>query len=361
MFSDKPKVTVLMPVYNGEKHLSEAIDSILQQTFTDFDFLIIDDGSNDQSVSIIERYKDKRILLLRNNRNRGLVETLNKGLDIAKGQYIARMDCDDISYPERLQKQVDFMDKHPDIGVCGTWAELFGEKHGEVWKYPINHDEIKCSLIFNSVLVHPSVIIRKSIFRGYNLYYDPTYIYAEDFELWQRCTQRFLVANIPEVLLKYRITSSSTSRLNKEKQKESLRLIHEKNIKRLKITLKESDYAIHRAISTYNVEKDQDFIIKTNIWLIKLKRANDLLRIFPNPTFSQLLANRLFWICYNVNTLGLWVWKTYWQSSLSRYNTITCKEKVKFIINTFVFQWNFLSTLMYKFNRSVRNNKNYRL
>jgi len=116
----EPKVTVLMPVYNGEKYLNEAIDSILGQTFKDFKFLIINDGSTDGTADILKSYKDSRIKVTNNEKNIGLTKSLNKGLKMAKSEYIARMDADDISLPTRLQKQVEFMDSHPKVGVCGT-------------------------------------------------------------------------------------------------------------------------------------------------------------------------------------------------------------------------------------------------
>ena len=115
-----------MTVHNGEKHLSEAIDGILNQTFKDFEFLVIDDGSTDGSADIIQSYKDVRIRFISNGKNLSVPVSLNMGLNLARGEYIARMDCDDISLPQRLEKQVQFMDANPEVGVCGTWLETFG-------------------------------------------------------------------------------------------------------------------------------------------------------------------------------------------------------------------------------------------
>lgn len=349
----KAKVTVLMPVYNGEKYLSEAIESILQQTFTDYELLIINDGSNDRTVQIIEKYVDPRIRLIHNQENLGLISSLNKGLDLAQGQYIARMDCDDVCHPERLRKQVEFMDAHPEIGVCGTWVELIGEKSG-VWRYPIDHDEIRASLILESVLAHPSVIIRKSKFKEYKLYYDPAYMHAEDFELWHRCSDHFLLANLPEVLLKYRITASSTSRSNRDKQLESLRQIYEKSLASLNIALTEDDYKIHLAISTHNYSNNRLFILKAKRWLQTLHKANLIQQTYPEPFFSQLLADRWFWACYYAKDLGLWVWKTFWQSPLKRWKMISWKLKLKFAFLVVIYQWKLLSSIFIQFHRFLR-------
>jgi glycosyltransferase involved in cell wall biosynthesis len=136
-----PYVTVLMPVYNTEMYLKEAIDSILNQTFRDFEFIVINDGSTDSTSDIIESYSDPRIIYLQNEKNLGVATSLNKGLSIAKGTYIARMDGDDVSRCDRLEKQVAFMDANPEIGVCGTWLETIGDRN-EVWSPPRNHDQI---------------------------------------------------------------------------------------------------------------------------------------------------------------------------------------------------------------------------
>ncbi|MFX0070553.1 MAG: glycosyltransferase, partial [Candidatus Hermodarchaeota archaeon] len=327
-----PQVTVLMPVYNGEKFLSEAIESILHQTFTDFEFLIINDGSTDQSVQIIEKYNDPRIRLIHNQKNLGLSSTLNRGLDLAQGQYIARMDCDDISHPERLKKQVEFMDSRPETGVCGTWIEIIGEKCGKTWKPPTNYEEIKISLLFDTALVHSSVMIRKSKFREYNLYYNPDFLIAQDFELWSRCSNYFPLANLPEVLLKYRVTSSSHFHSKKDKYPELLEEIYRDILVSLNINLKKDEYKLHRAIGTWSFLKNRDFIRKSEQWLQCLKNANSVEKQYFEPLFSEKLANRWFWICYNAGNLGFWTWKTFWRSSLSNYNAISWKSKLKFIL-----------------------------
>ena len=140
-----PKITVLMPVYNGEKYLKESIESILKQTFRDFEFLIINDTSTDESEKIIRSFKDSRIKLIKNEKNIGLTKSLNKGLDLAKGEYMARMDADDISLPKRLEIQVAFMDKNPKIGVIGAWAKVIGESNKKYIKTYSNFEKIEPS------------------------------------------------------------------------------------------------------------------------------------------------------------------------------------------------------------------------
>jgi glycosyltransferase involved in cell wall biosynthesis len=193
-----------MPIFNGEKYLSEAIKSILNQTFADFEFLIMNDGSWDQSVNIIKSFSDPRIRLIYNERNLGLIHTLNRGIEQSHSQYIARMDCDDISMPERIYKQVSLMDQHPEVGICGTWIEYFMGLQ-DVIRLPVSDGEIKAHLPILCPLAHPTVMFRTSVIKSNGLYYSHDYPHAEDYELWFRASRITSFANIPEVLLKYRI------------------------------------------------------------------------------------------------------------------------------------------------------------
>lgn len=210
-----PKVSVLMPVYKTpETFLKEAIQSILNQTFTDFEFLIADDCPEDTTCEkIVASFKDKRIKYVRNSRNLGISETRNLLLKMAKGTYIAVMDHDDISLPERFEKQVDFLDKNPDIGVVGCQAEHFPkikQTHD-----PLTDDEIKKRLMLHCCLTHPATMIRKSVLSDnpYLAQFTP----AEDYALWADLATKTKFANLPEVLFRYRKFGGNVSVTQKEK------------------------------------------------------------------------------------------------------------------------------------------------
>ena len=163
-----PKVTVLMPVFNGERYLQEAIASILGQTFTDFELLIIDDGSTDKSTGIIKSFTDKRIQLVKNVQNIGLIKTLNKGIDLANGEYIARMDCDDISLSQRLEKQVNFLNRHPETSVVACHIVQINSdgKESGSWQDEMtanSFSEIRSTITRTNCIAHPSIIMRKNI------------------------------------------------------------------------------------------------------------------------------------------------------------------------------------------------------
>ncbi|MCJ7575561.1 MAG: glycosyltransferase [Dehalococcoidia bacterium] len=196
-----------MPVYNGEKYLEKAIESILTQTFRDFEFIIIDDGSTDDTSDILARYqqKDARIRVY-HQKNQGLMASLNRGCQLAQGKYIARMDADDVSLPERLEQQVRFLDTRPDIGILGTWMEVI-DKNGVtryIVRVPTTPALIEWSLLFDSCMGHPSVMMRRDVIERLN-FYSSEATYAEDYDLWSRASLITHLANIPEALLRYRV------------------------------------------------------------------------------------------------------------------------------------------------------------
>lgn len=202
-----PLVTVLMPVYNAEKFLSASIDSILEQSFKDFELLIINDGSKDKTEKIIKSFSDTRIRYVLNDQNMGMADTLNLGIQLAKGKYIARMDADDISLPERLKKQVTFMESHPDHGMVGTlYANMTDAgKIYEIAAMVQDNEEINPGLVTLCTFCHGSVMFRKSVLIQNNLEYRKEFDPFDDYELWTRIRTVTKLANIPEVLYLYRI------------------------------------------------------------------------------------------------------------------------------------------------------------
>ncbi|MDN3584405.1 glycosyltransferase family 2 protein [Mucilaginibacter flavus] len=207
-----PLVTVIMPVYNCEKHIADAIESILSQTYANLELIIIDDCSTDHTRQLIGKYTDDRIVFIKKEKNTGLVSSLNLGIKISKGGFLARMDGDDISHQTRLSKQVRLLTSNPDIVLCGTWYQLSGSN--EIIKNPVEHEDIKISLLDHCVLGHPSVMFRKDFLTANELTYDDSFYPAEDYELWTRISAIGKIANIPEVLLWYRTHENQVS--NKE-------------------------------------------------------------------------------------------------------------------------------------------------
>lgn len=197
-----PIVSVVMSVYNGLPYLEEAVQSILEQTFEDFELIIINDGSADGSKALLEHLagSDDRIRLL-HQENQGLIASLNRGVDIARGKYIARMDADDISYPERLERQVDFLNNQPDVGILGTQVETI-DTNGTVQKqfsFPTDPAVVAWRLMFECCLTHPSIMMRRSLASGLNGYAEDA-LHAEDYELYTRALLCTNIVNLPDTL-----------------------------------------------------------------------------------------------------------------------------------------------------------------
>ena len=227
--SHKPEVTVLMPVFNGARYLRVAIESILQQTFTDFEFLVIDDGSTDNSPEIVSSYNDARIRLVRRGKNIGLIATLNEGLELARGDLVARMDADDISYPDRLEKQLAVMRENPRLVLLGSDVDIIDE-NGTLISYepkPVGDKGLKLILSVICAIAHPTVIFRKEPVLKVGGYAE-AFHYAEDYDLWTRLTQEGEFCNLPFSLLKYRINPEGESLRNTARQEANARIISDR-------------------------------------------------------------------------------------------------------------------------------------
>jgi len=283
-----PKISVLLPVYNCELYIKEAIDSILNQTFSDFELLVIDDASTDNTTSVIESFSDERICFHKKEKNLGLIDSLNFGISIAKGKYIARMDGDDISLPERFAKQFDFLEKNTNIILCGTAYKTFGAVE-KVVKLPITHEEIAAKLCLNSTFGHPTVMGRRDMFEKHK--YNKDFKNIEDYELWSRLIFEGEVANLDEVLLFYRVHENQVSNIYNDEQR----------IKSIDIQL----YLFKKTKYNNNLFSD-DFIKKMLYqkvyftveefslflkWLKEIYKLNTKNKVYSSQEFGKVLNN----------------------------------------------------------------------
>lgn len=215
-----PQVSILMPVYNTAPYLREAMDSLLSQTFSDFELIVLNDCSPDNAEEILDTYNDPRIVRYRGEKNVGLSNVLNVGIGMARGKYIARMDSDDISLPNRLQVQVDYLEAHPEINLISVGMQLFGAKE-EVWIREQNPEKVKINALFQSPVLHASSMWRKASFEKHGLRYRQEMVPSEDYDLWTRAlTKGLALTNLSEVLYKYRIhPTQATYNLGKVENK----------------------------------------------------------------------------------------------------------------------------------------------
>ncbi len=292
--SSNALVTVLMPIHDGEAFVAEAVESILGQSLRDFEFLIIDDGSIDRGVEIAAASGDSRIRVVHNERQIGLVRTLNRGLELARGTYVARMDADDISLPQRLEKQVAFMERNPDVGVCGTRVITMGDREGEIWSYPEGAEGIRCRLLFGASIAHPSVCMRREAFLRHGLRFDDAYPHAEDYKLWRTASEKFPLANLGEVLLRYRIHAGSVSRRCLPEQDATVRRIHREALADLGLTPTEDELFVHRRLASGGTPAEALPFRAIEAWLEKLRRANLARGLYRREVFERQLGR--YWL-----------------------------------------------------------------
>jgi len=253
------KISILMSVFSEpENWLNKAIDSILNQTFKDFEFIIINDNPKRKENDLILKelqQKDSRVIVIKNKENIGLTKSLNKGLLEAKGKYIARMDADDISLPERLSRQFDFMENHKKVVACGSFISVFGKINRVDKSLPTNYKQFKNILLIKNPLPHPTAFIRNEIIQKNKIKYNEKYKYSQDYGLWSELSKYGFLTNIPEVLLHYRVADNQISIKNKKEQTlcaQSIRLeLLKRELKKIHIEF-DINSLNHMSISIYN-------------------------------------------------------------------------------------------------------------
>jgi glycosyltransferase involved in cell wall biosynthesis len=320
----RPLISVIMPVYNAEKHLPESITSILNQSVTNFEFLIFNDGSTDNSLKIIKSFNDTRIRVFHSEINQGYLVHLNHGLEIASGNYIARMDADDISLTDRFKKQLTYFDQHPEVDICGSWVEVFGTSP-YIFKYPLFHDDIKVSLLFALGLGHPVVMAKKSFFD--NNHYDQDYYPAEDYALWVSAIDSHIFANIPEVLLQYRLHENQISIVRNEVQSNDTNRLVRTMLNRVGCDFTQEEEILFFSLA--NLEPVD--INEAEQVLVKIIESNNHSNYF-NQKALRSYVGRKYWEIANGSTLnGKKTLQYFFKSPLLNYIKVSPFSYLKFI------------------------------
>lgn len=313
----QPEISVLLPVYNSEKYVFEAVQSILQQSYSDFELIILNDGSQDDSEKIIRSFTDQRIQYIRNEKNIGLIATLNNGLKIAKGAFIARMDADDIALPNRLEQQVHFLRNNPDVGMCGTHFIPFGKNNASAPVLPHLNDEVRMTLIFRSAMAHPSVMMRKGLIDEFNLSYHVDYPAAEDYKLWTDFALHGKMVNLKEVLLKYRVHENQITQTKVEQKETSLKKIHADFFNALGVSATDEEFGLHYRLSGGRGARNVHELHQTLNWLNKLRDQLIQIQFAAHGAIEKQLSLEFKKACEN-SGLGLIALKTwnacYWKT-----------------------------------------------
>ena len=319
---DKAKVSVVMPVFNGELYVREAIESVLAQTFKNFELLIINDGSTDRTAEVISSFEDPRIRILHNPSNIGLAASRNRGIQEATGQYLAWLDCDDLSMPHRLQRQVQLLDSRAGIGVCGTWVRPIGAVEGALWRYPTDPRFIRCRMLFDNPLAISSVVLRRDLLLQHSLAHDTSFRYAEDYEFWERVSGYCEIANIPEVLTLYRLHPGQMSHGLAEVQQYFVWKIQERQLRALGAVASDEQRAIHLTIGVqWRSSGSVEFVRSAGAWLQEIARANFRTKALPHDALLAVLAERWVFLCDSVAGQGFSGWTLFRSSRISSHAT----------------------------------------
>ncbi len=323
-----PLVSCLMNVYNGEKYIREAVDSILNQTFSDFEFIIIDDGSTDQTLQILQSYNDSRIKVFKNGKNLGISESRNRGLKKVSGKYIAPLDADDISLPHRFMTQLNYMENHPEIDVCGSAAEVFGNTSRITEPLP-THDEILAGFLESCRLLYSSTFIRRQTVLDLNVSFDTGFIFSEDYDFWVRLgLQGAKFVNLKEVLVKYRWHDSNVSVRHHEQQKLDAIRARKHILNRLNINTQNKE-AMHNSLQS-GATADEAMMKDIGDWISELLKANKQAGLFPDEVLEKEIARMWFRVLSNSCKNGTGVWNEYHRHPVSLYFPMGPITKLKF-------------------------------
>jgi len=324
-----PAVSVVMSVYNGSKYLRDAIESILSQTFSDLEFIIINDGSVDDSENIINSFKDPRIVYINNEKNLGLITSLNKGLAAAKGSYIARMDADDIAMPNRLELQVkEFKTDANAIVVGSDYFSLSKDKIKHI-KNRNNSDYQKAVLLFSPCFCHPTVMM-KNVFNEKNIFYNKEYVHAEDYQLWTELASLGSFLNVPEPLLKYRSHEEQVSNKNNDTQLAISKRIRKEYCGKLNFSLSEKQFEILDLIGNNVFIRSLEQLEEIEKLLLHLKEENKKHKTFSETSFKLFLHKFWYDSCGYTN-LGLVAYSRYSRSPLAKGIKVSLNKKSRLL------------------------------
>ena len=319
-----PRISVILPVYNGSAYLAEAMGSVLNQTFRDFELIVLDDASTDGSASVAEQFNDPRVRVIRQEANRRLPATLNHGLDLARGEWVARMDADDICHPFRFEKQIRWMERKPEIGICGTWVRLFGGAVGMTQEYPVSPDSVEAFRYFHCPFAHPTVMIRRNLLEEFGLRYDPSAKAVEDFDLWNRLLVHTRGANIPENLLHYRLHEASVTSRDWRVMDENSSGVLKTVLKKILPDVTEEQARFHRQVSMAEIPPDLESLQRAGEWLGEIAPA-----LNRNRDAREVLREVWFRLVMRVApTVGWATLKVAWHSEFPRTVGLNWRHRV---------------------------------
>jgi len=308
-----PKISVIMPVFNVSAYIRQAMNSVLCQSFQDFEVIVVDDGSTDDTPLILSNFarSDSRVRVF-SQRNSGIVAALNRAVSEARGEFLARMDGDDVCLPKRFERQVQFLSDRPGVDICGCWYETFSAERSQRSVLPQTHEEIVCELLYSNPICHPSVFLRRLALEASGLRYRDTHLYAEDYDLWVRAAHQLKFANLPEVLFRLRSHAERTTNTKAAVMAASTTAIQSRILQNVfNRPLTEEELTLHQQLSTGAQLDTLDGITQVQKWAADLVAANECSASLPPQSFQIVTCKRWARFCFQNGRKGVRVWSAY--------------------------------------------------
>ena len=307
-----------MPAYNAADTIREAIDSALAQTLPDLEVVVVDDGSTDATAERVEAISDPRVRLLRNPKNLGIPTTRQRGADAARGRYLAILDSDDVAHPRRFERQVAYLDAHPDCALLGTWARIVSPDgiFRKLRRKPAGSEALRSRMLFTNLVKDATAMTRTALVQEYR--FREEYPVCELTELWQRMAARYAVANLPEVLTTHREHEASITERSPDLMRRMKMQLAGEQLQALGVAFSREDLERHFALSRPRlVSPDRHFLDWAESWLVRLRAANRERRLYPEPAFGHALGEYWWKLCREARALGGARWRTFLSSPLT--------------------------------------------
>ncbi|MDO8793105.1 MAG: glycosyltransferase [Vicinamibacterales bacterium] len=323
-----PRVAVVLPVFNGEVHIGDAVRSVLAQTFTDFQLLVIDDGSTDGTARILSSFSDPRLRVIQLAGHQGLVPALNRGIRESTSLLIARMDADDVCLPRRFERQVAFLETHPDVDICGSWTRHVGERRG-VRRLPVDPEHIRARMFLGGALDHPAIMMRRAFVEGNGLAYRDDFAGAEDLDFLTRAADVGRLANVPEILLLYRAHPQQVSVVRAAAQASTHARIAARQLRALVPDADEDEVEFHVRLVLGQILSSER--ARAEHWLLRLDEVNGLARRYDAAAFRAELRRLWFRVHDRPGQPAFGTLREYWSSPLSGVRGVGVLRHARFV------------------------------
>lgn len=330
MIPGSPSVSVIMPVFNSERYLAAALDSVLRQSLSDLEVLVVDDASTDRSWGVLRSYDDARIRRWRFESNAGPAAARNHALDQARGRYIAFLDSDDIANPDWLRHGVTFLETHPGYDIVGGRTETIDERGLPIPAAGVSlcpPERLAVDMLFVNRLSTSTLLMDRAIIGPER--FDPTLAVASDYEMWTRLLEAGTPYVLKQVLAQYRVHSAGVTARQQASAEPCMREIMRRQLRRLDIEPSEEELALHLQIPHLTVCTPKDTVMAAERWLMKLARANERAGVYPLPAFRDLLVDRWYGVCFSACEHELWTWRRFNASPICRLAPVGSRRRLR--------------------------------